>query len=96
MFHRLYTCCLPQKMKKDPQYLNEDWSSTVLLYKNQNLSKSYPLNLPSITKSTDDYCIYTLPTVCILPNFSDLFRSAYQKCLYGSLTSIPRPLKEQM
>lgn len=41
--------------------------------------EAYPLNLKSIQLTTPrDFC--------------DIFRLSYQKCLYGPLTYIPRPL----
>ena len=95
MFQCLYSCCLPQIMKEISQDSDEDWSSTIRLYKNRNLSKECPQS-NDLTPITSESNIYILPTVEINKDFSDLFQLAYQKCLYGPLTSIPRPLKSHM
>lgn len=90
MFHCLYRCCLPLKIKENnSQDFSEDWSSTIYL-----LNKSCPKIIDSALTVSEPQ-IYILPTVSSSSkkDFSDLFQLAYQKCLNGPLTSIPRPLK---
>lgn len=78
-------------MKTISQDLNQDWSSTVFLYKNEKLTDSQQQNIPEKEKSEQ---FYILPSVHVVKDFNDIFRLAYQKCLYGPLTRIPRPLKQ--
>lgn len=96
MFYQLYSCCLPHKVKYREINEDEDWSSTVYLYKNRYPSRTSPQIIDLSPLTTEESSIYALPSVSINKDFSDLFRLAYQKCFYGSLTSIPRPLKQQV
>lgn len=76
-------------METISQDLKEDWTSTVFLLKNQNRIK----DCQKITEKERSEKFYILPIVHVQKDFNDILRLAYQKCLYGPLTTIPRPLK---
>lgn len=75
-----------------------DWSKPVIIKPHQMTVTKVQLH--GIMHEEDDdesiFNIFLIPTYFTRydpRDFKCLFTSAYQKCLYGPLTSIPRPLK---
>lgn len=73
----------------------EEYSSTVYL-QNRVMKNINAIEMNDFTENfiikTELENIYTLPVFTFKRDFCDLFRCFYQKCLYGSLTTIPRSL----
>lgn len=73
------------KKKTQNNFNLYDWSSNVYL-KDVRVSKSIMLS----EQFSEEH--YELPKIVIHKKFSNLLCEAYQKCFYGPLTRIPRPL----
>ena len=99
----LFSCCIdfakrPDKssemgrLKDIGSHLGSlDWSKPVIIIKSHPiLDAVVPVDSPPVDTDTLEFVIPRIPKS---PDFNDLFQWSYQKCLYGPLTFIPRPLK---
>ena len=86
-------------MEYDDDYLRDienhlvmqDWSKT----RKNSSDHVKSLKLASVQDENDPYIFpQILKFKC--SGFKEIFTSAYQKCLYGPLTTIPRPLQYQL
>ena len=70
--------------ENEKEFKEYDWSSTIYLKNRRNVLKRETCDL--------NYTLTTATTTLISAqnNFSKIFRIAYQKCIYGPLTFIPR------
>ena len=99
----MFTCCINflrnKKRNNDHIQLNKniknhlgslDWSDPVII---KTISINYITEIVNILE-VDETDQFIVPPILNYKNdFKNLFALAYQKCLYGPLTSVPRPLK---